>query len=139
MNEATTVPQEGAGKVESRLKPLILVVDDQAVNIQILHALLMEEFDVCMALNGADALAVCAASRPDLILLDVVMPNVDGYTVCSQLKADATTRHIPVIFVTGHLDREQEERGFAVGGADFITKPFHAGVVLGRVRALLGL
>ena len=117
-----------------RVRPLILVVDDQPANIQILNALLMAEFDVCMALNGEQALSLCAETLPDLILLDVVMPGLDGYAVCRQLKTDPALRDIPVIFITGHLDRDEEVRGFAEGGADFITKPFHASVVMARVR-----
>ena len=124
---------------QDRSRPLILVVDDQPANIQILYALLMAEYDVCMALSGENALAVCAGARPDLILLDVVMPGMDGYAVCSRLKDNPSMRDIPVIFVTGHLDHVQEVRGFAVGGADFITKPFHASIVLARVRTQITL
>ncbi len=116
-----------------------MVVDDQPANIQILYTLLAAEFDVCMALNGNDALLLCREALPDLILLDVVMPGVDGHAVCRQLKDDAATCDIPVIFVTGHLDCEQEVLGFAEGAADFITKPFHASVVLARVRTQLTL
>lgn len=123
----------------ARPRPLIMVVDDQPANIQVLHALLMGEFDVCMALNAQDALALCIASDPDLILLDVVMPDIDGYALCRLLKAEVTTRDIPVIFITGHLNSEQEVRGFSEGGADFITKPFHVNVVLARVRTQLTL
>ena len=139
MTVTTVEADSGHNQAEKRVKPLILVVDDQPANIQILYALLMAEFEVCMALNGEDAFAVCADRRPDLVLLDVVMPGIDGFTLCRRLKADAGMRHIPIIFVTGHLDRDQEVRGFAEGGADFITKPFHASVVLARVRTQITL
>lgn len=120
-------------------KPLVLVIDDQPANIQVLHALLMAEFEVCMALGGADGLALCAVRPPDLILLDVEMPGMGGYEVCRRLKADPVLQDIPVVFVTGHLDPAVEVRGFAEGGADFITKPFHANVVLARVRTQITL
>jgi PleD family two-component response regulator len=127
--------RDGApGLEERRGRPRILIVDDQPINIQVMHALLAAEYDVCMALGGMAALELCAVSRPDLILLDVAMPDIDGFALCRQLKADSTTCDIPVMFVTSHLDREQEARGFAEGGVDFITKPFHAMVVLARVR-----
>ena len=139
MTIASLSPNTTNDHGQDRTRPLILVVDDQPANIQILYALLMAEYDVCMALGGADALSVCAGSRPDLILLDVVMPGIDGYAVCSRLKADPSMSDIPVIFVTGHLDHEQEVRGFAVGGVDFITKPFHASIVMARVRTQITL
>lgn len=120
-------------------KPLVLVVDDQPANIQVLYALLMAECEVCMALNGEEALALCAARPPDLILLDIEMPGMSGYEVCRRLKADLALQDIPIVFVTGHLDPEVEVRGFAEGGADFITKPFHANVVMARVRTQITL
>ncbi|MES2318470.1 MAG: diguanylate cyclase [Pseudomonadota bacterium] len=125
--------------IDAVAKPLVLVIDDQPANIQVLHALLMADFDVCMALNGEDALALCAARPPDLILLDIEMPGMGGYEVCRRLKADPVLQDIPVVFVTGHLDPEVEVKGFAEGGADFITKPFHANVVLARVRTQITL
>lgn len=139
MTIASLSPRSADDHQEDRVRPLILVVDDQPANIQILYALLMAEYDVCMALSGEDALLVCAASRPDVILLDVVMPGIDGYAVCRRLKDDPSTSDIPVIFVTGHLDHDQEVHGFAVGGADFITKPFHASIVMARVRTQITL
>ncbi len=134
MSNARTEPGNTQDLGQDRIKPLILVVDDQPANIQILYALLGTEYDVCIALSGESALSLCAQNRPDLILLDVVMPGIDGYAVCSRLKADPSMKDIPVIFVTGHFDHEQEVRGFAVGGSDFITKPFHVSIVMARVR-----
>lgn len=120
-------------------KPLLLVVDDQPDNIQTLYAIFMDECEVCMATNGADAVAFCRARQPDLVLLDVVMPEIGGYDVCDQLKNDPLTAHIPLIFVTAQNDPAEEAHGFDKGGVDFITKPFHANVVKARVRTHLTL
>lgn len=121
------------------VKPLLLVVDDQPANIQVLFELFRDEHEVCMATNGRDALLFCQSRKPDLILLDVVMPELGGYEICERLKADPLTRDIPIIFVTGQDDPEDEARGLMAGGADFITKPFHVKVVLARVRTQLTL
>lgn len=117
--------------------PLILVVDDQVSNIQALYAIFRERYEVCMAVNASDALAFCAQRTPDLILLDVVMPGMGGFTLCEALKADPRSSDVPIIFVTGNSDPLDEVRGFDVGGVDFITKPFHATVVRARVHTQL--
>ena len=114
---------------------MLLVVDDEPTNVQILYELFQDSCEVCMATNGTDALLFCQKSKPDLILLDVVMPEVDGYAVCEKLKSDPLTQNIPVIFITGQTDPIEEARGFAAGAVDFITKPFHAKVVKARVYA----
>jgi diguanylate cyclase (GGDEF)-like protein len=119
--------------------PLLLVVDDQPSNIQTLYAIFQDRYEVCMAVNGIDALAFCALRTPDLILLDVVMPGIGGYALCEALKQDPRNCDIPVIFVTGSADPLDEVRGFEVGGVDFITKPFHATVVRARVHTQLTL
>ena len=119
--------------------PLLLVVDDQPSNIQALYAIFQDRYEVCMAVNGADALAFCAQRTPDLILLDVVMPGIGGYALCEMLKRDPRNCGIPVIFVTGNTDPLDEVQGFDVGGADFIAKPFHATVVRARVQTHLTL
>ena len=115
-------------------RPLVLLVDDQPVNIQVLYALLKNEYEVCMALNGADALAICRAQAPAVMLLDIEMPGMDGYEVCRQLKLDAAIRDITVIFVSGHIDPALHARALATGGADFLIKPFSADLVLAAVR-----
>lgn len=120
-------------------KPLLLIVDDQPSNVQILYEIFREECEVCMATNGADALAFCQKRQPDLILLDVVMPDMGGHAVCESLKSDPLTKNIPLIFVTAHNDPLEEARGFEKGGVDFISKPFHANVVRARVRTHLTL
>ncbi len=139
MSPSLATSTDSADRRETRAKPLILVVDDQPANIRVLYALLIDQYEVCMTVDSGDALALCVARQPDLILLDIVMPIVDGYALCRQLKANPATRDIPVIFVTGHLDPAEEVRGFAEGGVDFITKPFHASVVLARVRTQVTL
>lgn len=120
-------------------RALLLVVDDQPANIQILYELFKDEHEVCMATNGNDALLFCQTRKPDLILLDVMMPELGGIETCERLKADPLTREIPVIFVTGQNHPEDEARGLQAGGADFITKPFHANVVAARVQTHLTL
>lgn len=118
----------------------LLIVDDTPTNIEILLGMLEEDYDLSFAISGRQALALAATQDPpDLILLDVMMPEMDGYAVCAALKADATTRNIPVIFVTARTDAESETRGFAAGGVDFIHKPVNRAVVRARVRLHLDL
>ena len=116
-------------------KPTLLVVDDQAFNIQILYQIFKADHEVFMATDGAQALALCAERNPDLILLDVVMPGMDGHEVCRQLKANPRTQDIPVIFVTGHNNPEEESLGLQLGAVDFISKPVNASVVRARVHS----
>lgn len=120
-------------------KPKLLLVDDQTINIQVLYQIFALDFQVFMATSGAQALALCRDNPPDLILLDVVMPDMDGFAVCTELKADALTRNIPVIFVTAHDDPAQETHGLEVGAVDFIAKPVNPAVVQARVKTHLML
>ena len=99
------------------------MVDDQPVNVQALYQAFAADHQVLMATSGEQALALCASRQPDLVLLDVVMPGMDGHQVCQRLKADAATRDIPVIFVTAHDDEAAETQGLEVGAVDFISKP----------------
>ena len=115
----------------------ILVVDDTPLNLSLLTHLLKDLYRVKVASNGAKALALAATSPPDLILLDVMMPGMDGFEVCRRLKADAVTRHIPVIFLTARTDIASEEEGFAVGAVDFIHKPISPPIVAARVKTHL--
>lgn len=123
----------------SAVRSRILVVDDQPANIQLLHRILKQEYDVSMATGGLQALEFCRRKLPDLILLDVLMPDLDGYEVCTRLKADPATRAVPVIFVTARDSVEDETRGLEAGAVDFLTKPVNMPVVLARVRAQLAL
>lgn len=120
-------------------KPRLLVVDDQPVNIQVMYQIFAAEFQVFMATSGAQALTICKDNPPDLVLLDVVMPGMDGFAVCTQLKAQAATRNIPVIFVTAHDDAAQETHGLEMGAVDFIAKPINPAVVRARVKTHLML
>lgn len=118
----------------------ILVVDDTPANIDVLRSVLREDYQVQVATGGERALAIARSTPPpDLVLLDIMMPVMDGYEVCRLLKADYRTRHIPVIFVTAMGEVEDEARGFEVGGVDYITKPISPPIVLARVRAQLAL
>jgi diguanylate cyclase (GGDEF)-like protein len=115
----------------------ILIVDDAMENIQILHQALQDEHDVLFAMNGAKALDIAQHQLPDLILLDAVMPDMDGYQVCQALRAAPATRDIPIIFVTALKTPEDETRALEAGAADFITKPVNTAVVRARVRTQL--
>ncbi|GBG00796.1 two-component system response regulator [Azospira sp. I13] len=118
----------------------VLVVDDTPENIDILKGILSPYFTVKVASNGRMALkAVAKGTPPDLILLDVMMPDMDGYEVCRLLKADPQTRQVPVIFVTAKSSVEDETHGFSLGAADYIVKPVSPPVVLARVRTHLAL
>jgi CheY-like chemotaxis protein len=119
---------------------LILLVDDAPENIQVVHAILKEKYKTRVATSGAKALElVKVVPPPDLILLDVMMPGMDGYEVCTRLKADEATRDIPVIFLTAKTEVDDETRGFEAGAVDYIHKPFSPPVVLARVQTHLNL
>jgi len=118
----------------------LLLVDDAPANIQVANAILKDDYRVRVATSGAKALELVKAKpAPDLILLDVEMPEMDGYEVCRRLKSDPETREIPVIFLTGKTEAEDETRGFAVGAVDYIHKPFSPAVVKARVQTHLAL
>ncbi|PKU23990.1 response regulator [Telmatospirillum siberiense] len=112
----------------------VLVVDDQTHNLWLLRDILDDTYTLSFSKNGREALEAARRHRPDLILLDVMMPDMDGYEVCRRLKDDDDLRRIPVIFVTAMGEVEDEAAGFAVGGADYITKPVSAPIVRARVR-----
>ena len=121
-------------------KQLVLVVDDMPANIQVVHSILKTFCTTRIATDGAKALDLAKASpQPDLILLDVMMPDLDGYEVCRRLKSDASTRDIPIIFLTGKTEAEDETRGFELGAVDYIHKPFSPAVVQARVHTQLTL
>ncbi len=116
----------------------ILVVDDTAANLHLLVRLLAEHgYKVRPSINGRLALTAAQISPPDLILLDIMMPEMDGYELCQHLKADERTRDIPVIFISALGDTLDKVRAFAVGGVDYITKPFQTEEVLARIRTHL--
>jgi len=114
--------------------PHILIVDDIPRNLQVL-ALLLDKagYRVSMAMDGAKALEMVKVEPPDLILLDVMMPDLDGLEVCRRLKADAAVREIPVIFLTAKAELEDLQEGFRLGAVDYVTKPFRGAELLARV------
>jgi len=118
-------------------KPRLLLVDDQPLNIQVMHKVFGQDAQLFMATSGPQAIKICETQLPDLVLLDIEMPQMDGFEVCQRLKSNELTRHIPVIFVTAHSDAEQETRGLEVGAVDFITKPINPLVLRARVRTHL--
>ncbi len=119
--------------------PILLVVDDQPLNIQILVHIFSPDHTVLTASSGAQALALCADQLPDLILLDVMMPDMDGHEVCRRLKADSRTKDVPVIFVTVQNESDEEATGLQLGAVDFIPRPINAAVVRARVQTHLKL
>jgi diguanylate cyclase (GGDEF)-like protein len=121
------------------LSPKILLVDDAPENIRMLRNLLKDDARLLFATSGLDALATARVEEPDLILLDVLMPGLDGYEVCRRLKSAPETRDIPVIFITGLIDETDESRGLELGAIDYITKPFTPGIVRMRVQNHLAL
>jgi putative two-component system response regulator len=120
--------------------PTVLIVDDTPDNITLISAMLRGEYRTKVATNGAKALEIAAtAAHPDLILLDVMMPGMDGYDVCGRLKADPRTADIPVIFLTAKTDVADEQRGLALGAVDYIFKPVSPPIVTARVRTHIQL
>ena len=118
--------------------PKILIVDDEPLNLTTLEAFLSGDgYELHFAANGRDGCAKAHVIQPDLILLDVMMPEMDGYEVCRRLKADPRLRTIPVIFVTGLIDSDAESAGLALGAADYLTKPVNVEIARQRIRNLL--
>src|ERR1700741_5001045 len=118
------------------VQKLILIVDDTPVNIGVISGALKDSYKTKVATNGQKALALASAEeKPDLILLDIMIPGMDGYEVCSRLKSDPATSEIPVIFLTGQTAAEDETRGFEVGAVDYVHKPFSPAVGKARVRS----
>lgn len=119
---------------------IILVVDDVAKNIQVVGTMLRAEgYEVMAVTSGAKALERVQTQRPDLILLDLMMPEMDGFEVCRRLKADPSTREIPVVFLTAHTETDMVVEGFSIGAVDYVSKPFKAPELLARVRTHLDL
>lgn len=115
----------------------VLVIDDTPTNLSLINQLLHEHYRVKLANNGGRGLELAFSAPPDLVLLDIMMPEMDGYEVCRRLKADPRTAHTPVIFLTAKVEAADEELGFKLGAVDFIHKPFSPAIVLARVRAQL--
>jgi adenylate cyclase len=120
--------------------PLLLIVDDATENLQLLSSLLQGRYRIKVAKSGEKALEILQLNAlPDLVLLDIMMPGIDGYEVCKKIKADLRTAKIPVIFLTALNEVNDETKGFKAGGADFITKPFNPDIVLARIQIQIDL
>lgn len=117
----------------------ILIVDDEPNNLQVLRQILKDHYQLIFANNGSKCLEVAPGHQPDLILLDIMMPDLSGYEVCEALKKDKATQHIPVIFVSAMSDVDDEAKGFDVGAVDYIQKPVSAPIVLRRVKTHLSM
>lgn len=116
----------------------ILVVDDEPSNIALLSGLLKEQHKVKAAKNGEKALKICQSeSPPDLVLLDVMMPDMDGYEVCRRLKAEAETQSIPVVFVSGNISEEEQQRGLELGANAYLGKPINADQLWNIIQHIL--
>ncbi len=121
----------------SAARPTILVVDDAPENLMIMEAILAKDYALKLLSDPDDAIAYALDYPPDLILLDIMMPKIDGFETCRRLKADPKLADVPVIFITSKNDVEDEALGFSVGASDFIHKPISAPVVAARVRTHL--
>ena len=127
-------------KAAAQVAPLLLVVDDDPVNVELLADLLRAmDYRVATALSGEAALAQARRETPDLVVLDIMMPGMNGYEVCRALKADPRTAKAPVVFVTALSDAEDKVNAIEAGGDDFLTKPFNRPILLARIRSLLRL
>ncbi len=119
-------------------KPTILIVDDTKENINILLSLL-DDYDLLVALNGKKALKLVDKNKIDLILLDIMMPGMDGYEVCKILKSNSDTKDIPILFITAKTDEDSIEKAYDVGGVDYVTKPFKPKELTSRIKTHLNL
>lgn len=119
------------------LENTILIVDDTPENIDILVELL-EGFDFQIAINGEDALETAfEGDPPDLVLLDIMMPEMDGYEVCEKLRENPKTKNVPVIFLTAKTEKEEIQKCYDVGGQDYIAKPFDAQILIEKIKTYL--
>jgi signal transduction histidine kinase len=131
--------KKGRKEMMTETRPTLLVVDDAVTNIDILLETLGEDYTMIVATGGADALDSVKEARPDLILLDVMMPGMDGFEVCRRLKDDQTTCDIPIIFITALNETKNKIKGFSVGCVDYVTKPFQPDEIRARVDTHLEL
>jgi len=127
------------GSTMNTSRSLVLIVDDNTTNIDLLVNTLQAEYRLGIAKNGPKALEYVGKQKPDLVLLDIMMPGMDGYEVCQKLKADPETAAIPIIFITAMTETVNKTKGFELGAVDYITKPFHAAEVKARIRTHLSL
>ncbi|MBF0120161.1 MAG: diguanylate cyclase [Desulfobacterales bacterium] len=121
------------------IKQTILIVDDERINIDLLTEIFKKDYILLVAKNGKQSLKILEKNAVDLILLDIIMPEMDGYEVCKQLKENEQTRNIPVVFITGMSEEEDEAKGLELGAVDYIKKPFYKPIVKCRVETHLAL
>lgn len=119
------------------VKPTVLVIDDSVANLSLVGGLLREHYMVKVAKDGVKGIQLTKNEMPDLVLLDIMMPGLDGYDVCRLLKSDAATHHIPIIFLTSQISEEDEQKGLNLGAVDYITRPINPKVLVSRIRAHL--
>jgi len=119
------------------IKPRILVVDDEQMNIELLDGFLSVDYDILKAYDANEALLIVEKDSPDLILLDIMMPGIDGYEVCKKLKDDPKTMHIPIIMVTALREKEDKIKAIKAGADDFLSKPIDYYELVVRVKSLL--
>lgn len=132
--------QENTANNENFNKPLLLLVDDNPANIQVAGSFLRDEgLDIAIATNGEKAIKIAQSRKPDIILLDIMMPELDGFEVCAKLKEDESTKDIPIIFLTAKNATEDIVKAFSIGAVDFITKPFNLPELISRVNTHLKL
>ncbi len=139
MNNTAPLTTDLVAPLGDNARPKLLIVDDQPINIQVLNQIFAPDHQVFMATSGEQAVQLCASKQPDLVLLDIMMPGMDGYAVCKRLKADPLTQDIPVIFVTATNDEVAEARGLNAGAVDFISKPISPKIVRARVKTHITL
>jgi len=125
--------------MNERGKSKVLIIDDETANIIALTNILSQDYDILASKNGRDAITLAEEHMPEVVLLDVLMPDMDGYEVINELKSSEKTQHIPVIFITGLDNIEAEKKGLALGAADYIPKPFHSDIVKLRVQIQIKL
>jgi len=119
------------------MKPKVLIVDDDPINIELLEGYLSKDYDILKAHDGNEAISIVEANPPDIILLDIIMPGMNGYKVCKKLKDDPGTNHIPIVIVTSLHETEDRNKAIEAGADDFITKPFDIIELSVRVKSHL--
>ena len=122
---------------ENKKHPRILVVDDAPENLMVMESILSKDYSLKLFNDSSEALEYAFANPPDLILLDIMMPKIDGFETCRRLKANPKLVDIPVIFITSKNEDEYEEMGFSIGASDFIHKPINASILVARVKTHL--
>lgn len=134
---AITATTNASGQLSKALRPTLLIVDDQPINIQALYHALKQDYQLLMATNGLQAIELCRSANPDMVLLDVMMPDMDGYAVCRKLRSESATSRIPIIFITANATAQDESQCLEAGAVDFISKPVNPAVLLSRVKTHL--